>query len=248
MATPTTRTEFKKYCLRELGAPVIEINVDEDQVEDRIDDALDYFRDFHYDGTTHDYYKHQITADDKTNGYITLPEGITGVVGVFPIGAGLNTNNLFNLRYQITLNEIYDWAHSTFAHYTMSMERIALMQELFVGKQPIRFNRHTDKLYIDMDWEYRASTGEYIIIECYRSVWDSAAEGDVWSDRWLRKYATQLIKRQWGTNLKKFAGMQLPGGLTFNGEQIYQEAEEEIKRLEEEVINTYSLPTYDMIG
>ena len=247
MATPTTRTEFKKYCLRELGAPVIEVNVDEDQVQDRIDDALEFYRDFHYDGTEHDYYKYQITSSDITNKYITLPESIVGVVGVFPIGAGLNTNNLFNLRYQITLNEIYDWAHGTFAHYAMSMERIALMQELFVGKQLVRFNRHTDKLYIDMDWEAKAKADEYIIIECYKTV-DPSTYADVWGDRWLRKYTTQLIKRQWGTNLKKFEGMQLPGGLQFNGREIYQEADEEIKRLEEEMINTYSLPTFDMIG
>ncbi len=247
MATPTTRTEFKKYCLRELGHPVIEINVDEDQVQDRIDDALEYYRDFHYDGSYEDFYKYQITASDITNEYITLPESIIGVVDIFPIGAGLNTNNLFNLRYQITLNEIYDWAHSTFANYTMSMERIALMQELFVGKQPFRFNRHTDRLYIDMDWQFRVTAGEYIIIKCYRTV-EPDTYSDVWGDRWLRKYATQLIKRQWGTNLKKFSGMQLPGGVTFNGEQIYNEAEEEIKRLEEEMINTYSLPSFDMIG
>jgi hypothetical protein len=247
MATPTTRDEFKKYCLRELGAPVIEINVDEDQVDDRVSDALDYFRDFHYDGTEHDYYKHEITQDDIDNQYITLPESITGVVGIFPVGAGLNTNNLFNLRYQITLNEIYDWAHSTFAHYAMSMERIQLLQELFVGKQMVRFNRHTDRLYIDMDWKAKVVPGEFIVIDCYRTL-DPTTYSDVWSDRWLRKYATQLIKRQWGTNLKKFSGMQLPGGLTFNGEQIYQEADEEIKRLEEEVINTYSMPSFDMIG
>lgn len=247
MATPTTRTEFKKYCLRELGHPVIEINVDEDQVQDRIDDALDYYRDFHYDGTEHDYYKHVVTSSDITNKYITLPETIIGVVGVMPIGTGVNSNNLFNLRYQITLNEIYDWAHGTFANYYMSMERIALMQELFVGKQLIRFNRHTDRLYIDMDWAANVSSGESIIIDCYKTV-DPATYADVWSDRWLRKYCTQLIKRQWGNNLKKFTGMQLPGGVTFNGEQIYQEADEEIRRLEEEMINTYSLPTYDMIG
>ena len=247
MALPTTRRQFRDKCLRELGHPVVEVNMSEDQMEDQIDNALQYYRDFHYDGTEHDYYKYQITASDITNKYITLPEEIIGVVGVFPIGAGLNTNNLFNLRYQITLNEIYDWAHSTFAHYTMSMERIALMQELFVGKQLIRFNRHTDKLYIDMDWEAKVIEGEYIIIECYRTV-DPDTYSDVWGDRWLLKYAIQLMKRQWGTNLKKFTGMQLPGGVTFNGEQIYQEADEEIKRLEEEMINTYSMPTWDMIG
>lgn len=247
MATPTNRTEFKKYCLRELGYPVLEINVDDDQVEDRIDDALEYYRDFHYDGTEHDFYKVAVTQTDIDNGYLTLPETIIGVVGVMPIGAGLNTNNLFNLRYQITLNEIYDWAHSTFANYTMSMERIALMQELFVGKQLVRYNRHTDRLYIDMDWENKVSAGEFIVVECYKTV-DPTAYADVWGDRWLRKYATQLIKRQWGTNMKKFTGMQLPGGVQFSGQEIYQEADEEIKRLEEEMVNTYSLPTYDLMG
>lgn len=247
MATPTTRTEFKKYCLRELGYPVIEINVDNDQVEDRVDDALEYYRDFHYDGNEEHFYKHTVTQDDIDNKYITLPESIIGVVDIFPIGTGLNTSNLFNLRYQITLNEIYDWAHGTFANYAMSMERIALLNELFVGKQLFRFNRHTDKLYIDMDWDEKLSVDEVIVIKCYKTV-DPDDYSDVWGDRWLRKYATQLIKRQWGTNLKKFQGMQLPGGLTFNGDQIYQEAEEEIKRLEEEMVNTYSLPAFDMIG
>jgi len=247
MATPTTRTEFKKYCLRELGAPVIEINVDDDQVNDRIDDALEYYRDFHYDGTEEDFYKHTVTQDDIDNEYITLPESVIGVVDILPIGTGLNTSNLFNLRYQITLNEIYDWAHGQFANYTMSMERIALLNELFVGKQLFRFNRHTDKLYIDMSWEEKVTVGEVIVVKCYKTL-DPDTDTDVWGDRWLRRYATQLIKRQWGTNLKKFSGMQLPGGVTFNGEQIYQEADEEIKRLEEEAINTYALPAYDMIG
>lgn len=247
MATPTTREELKRWCLRELGYPVIEINVDYDQIEDRIDDALEYYRDFHYDGTEEDYYKHTVTQDDIDNGYITLPESITGVVDIFPVGTGLNTSNLFNLRYQITLNEIYDWAHGQFANYAMSMERIALLNELFVGKQLFRFNRHTDKLYIDMSWEEKVSVDEVLVIKCYR-VTDPDDYADVWGDRWLRKYATQLLKRQWGTNLKKFVGMQLPGGVTFNGEQIYQEAEEEIKRLEEELINTYSMPAFDMIG
>jgi len=246
MATPTTRTEFKKYCLRELGHPVIEINVDDDQVSDRIDDALDYYRDFHYDGSYEDYYKVAVTSSDISNGYITLPEDIHSVVDIFPVGQGLQSSNLFNLKYHITLNEIYDWAHGQFSSYTMTKERIALLNEIFVGKQLYRFNRHMDKLNIDMDWDLMTA-GEYIIIKCLRTV-DPSTYSDVWSDRWLRKYATQLIKRQWGTNLKKFSGMQLPGGLTFNGDQIYQEAEEEIKRLEEEMINTYSLPSYDMIG
>lgn len=247
MANPTTRTEFKKYCLRRLGAPVVEINVDDDQVDDRIDDALAFYRDYHYDGTERTYLKHQVTATDITNGYLSVPANITGVINIFPVGTGLNANNLFNLRYQITLNEIYNWQSGDFANYTESMRRIAEMEEIFVGKQSLRYNRHMDRLYIDMDWQARAPAGTYLVIECYAAL-DPDVYTDVWGDWWLRQYATQLIKRQWGENLKKFEGMQLPGGLTFNGQKIWEEADQEVKKLEEEIINRYSMPAMDMIG
>jgi len=246
MATPSTRTELKKYCLRRLGAPVVEINVDEDQVDDRIDDALEFYRDYHYDGTERTYLKHLVTADDKTNKYITVPQDIIGIINIFPIGTGLQANNLFNLRYQISLNEVHDWAGERIQHYVASMERISLLEEILVGKQPLRFNRHTDKLHIDMDWN-RVSVGEYIIVECYQ-VLDLDENTSVWGDWWLRQYATALIKRQWGENMKKFEGMQLPGGITFNGQTIWSEAQEEILRLEEEVQKKFSMPAMDMIG
>lgn len=213
MANPSSRTELKKYCLRRLGHPVIEINVDEDQIQDRIDDAIEFYRDYHYDGTERTFLKHQVTEEDRTNGYITVPANINGIINVFPIGTGLNANNLFNLRYQITLNDIYDWSHAQFQNYYSSMERIALMEEIFVGKQPLRFSRHTDKLHIDMDWTARTVVGEYIIIECYQ-VLDPETHTSVYGDYWLRQYTTQLIKRQWGENLKKFEGMQLPVGFS----------------------------------
>ena len=127
------------------------------------------------------------------------------------------------------------------------MENIALMEEIFVGKQGIRFNRHTDRLYVDMDWSLRATVGEYIIVECYR-VLDPDVYTSVWGDWWLRQYTTQLIKRQWGENLKKFEGLQMPGGLTFNGQKIWEEATEEQRNLEAEVLNSYSLPVMDMEG
>lgn len=246
MATPTTRTELKKYCLRRLGAPVVEINVDEDQVDDRIDDALEFYRDYHYDGSERTFLKHQVTETDKANKYIDIPPTIMGVINIFPIGTGLQANNLFNLRYQISLNEVHDWASEKIQHYVASMERISLLEELLVGKQPLRFNRHTDKMYIDMDWN-RVSVGEYIIVECYQ-VLDPDTYTSVWGDWWLRQYATALIKRQWGENMKKFEGMQLPGGVTFNGQTIWSEAQEEILRLEEEVQKKFSMPAMDMIG
>lgn len=246
MATPTTRTELKKYCLRRLGAPVVEINVDEDQVDDRIDDALEFYRDYHYDGSERIFLKHQITENDKTNQYIDIPTTVMGIVNVFPIGTGLQANNLFNLRYQISLNEVHDWASEKIQHYVASMERISLLEELLVGKQPLRFNRHTDKMHLDMDWN-RVSVGEYIIVECYK-VLDPDTYTSVWGDWWLRQYSTALIKRQWGENMKKFEGMQLPGGVTFNGQTIWAEAQEEILRLEEEVQKKFSMPAMDMIG
>lgn len=246
MATPTTRKEFKDYCLRRLGAPVVEINVDEMQIDDRVDDALAFYRDYHYDGSERTFLKHQVTEADKTNGYIAVPTTIMGVVNVFPIGAGLNTNNMFNIRYQISLSDVYDWASAQVQNYVSSMERISLLEELFVGKQPLRFNRHTDQLHLDMDWD-RVSVGEFLIIECYQ-VLDTTTYTSVWGDWWLRQYCTALIKRQWGENMKKFEGMQLPGGLTFNGQTIWQEANDEIIKLEEEVQKKFSMPAMDMIG
>lgn len=246
MANPSSRKDLKVYCLRRLGFPVIEINIDEEQMEDRVDDALQFYRDWHYDGTERTYLKHQITAEDKTNQYVPVPANINSITRVLGIGNGLQTNNLFNLRYQIHLNEVYDWSSSRLQNYVMSMERIALLDEILTGKQMIRFSRHTDKMYIDMDWE-RVAVGEYIIIECYR-VLDPDVHGSVWDDWWLKRYTTALFKLQWGENLSKYTGMQLPGGMTFNGDRLISEAREEIDKLEVEIRENYSLPPMDMIG
>lgn len=246
MATPTTRAQFKEFCLRKLGKPVIEINVDEQQVEDRIDEALRYFRDYHFDGTEHDYLKHQLTASDITNKYITVDEGIIGVVRAFDIGDALQTNNLFNIRYQIHLNDLYNFTSVNYAPYVMTMMHIQELEQNFVGKQPIRFNRHTDKVYLDMDWD-TVKAGDYLIFEVYRYT-NPATYADVWADPWLQKYATALIKKQWGSNLTKFIGLTLPGGVQFNGDKIYDEAAAEVKEMEQEVISGYSLPVMDMMG
>ena len=246
MAQPTTRAEFKEWCLRKLGKPVIEINVDLDQVDDRVDEALSYYWDYHFDGTERTFFKHQVTSDDRTNGYVTVPENIIGVVNLFDIGDSLSTNNLFNIRYQFALNEIYDLSNYNLSNYYMAMQHIQFLEEMLVGKQPLRYNRHVNKLYIDMDWA-KVDVGNYIIAEAYNIV-DPNTYADVWKDRWLQNYATAKIKYQWGSNLTKFEGMQLPGGVTFNGTQILQDALEEIRRLEEEMIVSYSLPVMDMIG
>lgn len=248
MANPTSREELKQYCLRRLGSPVIDINVDDEQLEDRIDDALKYYQDYHFDGTEHIYLKHQITADDISNQYITIPELVIGVVRVFDIGDSVNSSNLFNIRYQIHLNDLFDFTSTTYVPYVTAMRHVEQLEEIFVGKQPIRFNRHKNRLHIDLDWTGGdVNVGEYIIIEAYR-ILDPNTYTDVYGDWWLRQYTTALFKRQWGDNLKKFEGMQLPGGMTFNGQNIYNEAIEEILRLEQEMVNTYSLPVQDMTG
>jgi hypothetical protein len=128
----------------------------------------------------------------------------------------------------------------------MAMTHVQLLEQLLVGEQPIRYNRHTNKLYIDMDWGILLE-GQYVIVEAYEVI-DPAVYTDAWSDRWLLRYATILVKRQWGNNTKKFGNMKMPDGTIFNGQKIYDEAISEIKMLEDEMINSYSLPANFMIG
>lgn len=247
MAVPTTRTEFKEYCLRKLGKPVIEINVDDDQVEDRIDESLRYYWDYHFDGTEKLYYKHQVTEQSKIDKYITLPENIIGAVRVFPISdPNVRSDDLFNIRYQIALNDLYSLTSVSMIPYYMVMEQLALISEMLVGQQPIRYSRHKDRLYVDMDWG-KINVGEFLLIEAYEVI-DPNEYTDVWADRWLQNYVTAKIKYQWGSNLTKFTGMQLPGGVQFNGEKIFNDAQQEIEKMEAEMISSYSLPVSDMVG
>lgn len=246
MALPTDRESFKQYCLRRVGAPVSQINVDEDQLQDRIDDALQYYWDYHYDGTEKQYYRYSVQPQDITNRYITLPANIIGAVGVFPVGSSLSTNNLFNIRYQIALNDLYDLTATTMVPYYMAMQHIQLLEQLLVGQQPVRYNRRTNNLYIDMDWNIVAP-GSYIIIEAYQVV-DPNTYASVWSDRWLQKYATEMIKQQWGMNLIKYTGVSLPGGAQFNAQKIYDDATAQIEKLEQSMISGWSSPVPMMMG
>ena len=246
MSRPTSKATFKEHCLRRLGKPVIEINVDEDQLDDRVDEALDYYADYHFDGFEHTYYKHQVTDTDKTNGYITLPDNIIGVVDLFDIGDATSTNNLFNVRYQIALNDLYDLSRYELVPYYMNFQNIRMIEEILVGKQRLRFNRHLNQLHVDMDWN-RFNTGDYLVCKAYRVI-DPDTYTDVWKDRWLLRYAACLIKLQWGSNLTKFEGMQLPGGVQFNGAKLYDDAFAERQQLEEEIQSNYVYPPEDMVG
>lgn len=246
MANPATRDEFKAYCLRKLGDGVVQINVSDEQVEDRIDESLSYYADYHFDATEKTYLKHQVTANDISNGYLTIPENIIGVVDIFDIGDSQSTTNLFNARYQFALNYVFDLSSYGLQTYYIYMQNIQFLEEFLVGKQPIRYQRHVNKLHIDMDWN-NLTVGQYIIAVCYRIV-DPDVYTDVWKDRWLQNYCSAKIKYQWGSNLTKFVDMQLPGGVRYNGELILNEARDEINKLEEEMISSYSLPVTDFIG
>jgi hypothetical protein len=245
---PKNRDDFKEYCLRKLGHPVIRINVDDDQVEDRIDEALDFWRQFHYDAVQRTYLKHQITGGDKANGYITISDSVRGISRIFsPSGMWSSTGNIFNLNYQLRLNDLWDLSSSSYSYYGITMMHLRSLDMMFVGEAPIRFNRHTDRLYIDIDWTGKMLEGDYLIAEADVHV-DPDTYPDVWTDKMLSRYATALIKQQWATNLKKYGGVQLPGGVVLNGPEMYAEATTEVKELEEEMRLTYEQPPQFLVG
>lgn len=247
MAQPTNRNEFIEWCLRKLGKPVIEINVSREQLEDRVDEAISYYWDYHFDGVEKTFLKHQVTQEDKDNKYITIPENIIGTVNIFNISTtALGSSNMFSAQYQFVQNHVHEISSYNMTNFYMNMMHLKFMEEILVGSQPIRYNRHINRLYIDTEWN-NISIGQYIVAECY-SVVDPEIYTDVWKDRWLQNYATALIQESWGRNLTKFVGMNLPGNVQFNGEQILSDAKETILRLQEEMISSYSLPVSDMMG
>mgnify|MGYP003346971067 CR=1 FL=1 len=247
----TNRNDFKLYCLRRLGFPTIEINVDDDQVEDRIDDALLYWQDYHFDGLQKVYYIHQITQEDIDNKYLDMSSikdssnnstEVVGVTRIFPTQDSSVNVNMFDLRYQLRLNELYDFTSASYINYTLTQQHLRSLELMFTGEVPIRFQRHMQKLFIDWNWgASEAPAGQVVILEAYAIV-NPDVYGRVWNDRWLKEYATQLIKRTWGNNLSKFAGLQLPGGVTLDGKTIYKEAADEIERLEKEMENNFGAP------
>tara|TARA_R100000008_G_scaffold63949_2_gene41094 strand:+ start:2666 stop:3493 length:828 start_codon:yes stop_codon:yes gene_type:complete len=268
----TTRETLKQYCLRALGKPVIEINVEDDQVEDRIDEALQYFAQYHYDGVERMYLKYQVTSDDVTRAranetlstvtdtadstvtavfkegknYIPMPSSVVSVVQVFPFTDKANLN-LFDVRYQLRLNDLYDFSSTSIIHYDMTLRHLDLLDHILVGEKPLRYNQHKSRLYIDMDWANDVDAGDFLIIECYRKL-DPATFTNVFDDIFLKKYLIQLIKKQWGANLSKFQGVAMLGGVQMNGEQIYTQALDEITKLEEQIQLSYELPPNYMVG
>ena len=271
MAIPTTKSTFKEYCLRSLGKGVIDINVSDDQIDDRVDEALQYFAQYHYDGIEKVYLKHQITQADvdraasndtttatdsidnsitasftEGKGFIPMPSAVVSVIQIFPFD-DIATNNMFDIRYQLRLNDLYDFSSTSIMHYQMTMEHLDFLSHILVGEKPIRFNQHQNRLYIDMDFANDITVGEFIIIECYRKI-DPATYTAIFDDIYLKRYASALIKRQWGANLSKFAGVAMLGGVTMNGEAIYSQAQEELEKLEEQIQLSFETPIDYMVG
>lgn len=245
MPSVVNREGFKNWCLRQLGHPVVKINIDDDQLEDCVDLAFQYWRDFHADAVNRTYVKHLLTNDDKTNQYIDLPDEILSVNRIFnKYDMGGNSTNMFDIQYQMHLNDISFMRPGTTGEvttYVMSRQYLDMLDMLFNGQIPIRFNRHTNKLFIDWDWENDAVAGQYIIIECVTAL-DPNEYPDVWNDRMLKSLATSYIKKQWGTNMKKYEGVALLGGVKMNGQQIYNEALQEIATTEDLIRTTYEEP------
>jgi hypothetical protein len=249
MAKPTSRTEMKEYCLRKLGSPVIQINVADSQVEDRIDEALEFFQEIHYDAVKRDYVKHQVTQDDIDNGYLPLTNDITTTVRILKITESTSSSSLFDVRYQLHLNDIFDFTTPTaeLGYYSTVMQNVTMLDDMLNSLPQMRYTRHEDRLYIDMDWSAEVAVGDYIVIECYRMI-DGDTFPQLWDDKFLKEYATAKIKLQWGSNISKYQGIELPGGVTLDGKSIYQEALEEIAKLEEEARLKYELPVDFITG
>ncbi len=316
----SSREGLKQYCLRDLGAPVLEINVDDDQLEDRIDEALDYWRLYHYEGIEQIYMKHPIRASEIVlttsvagnyqlaekvvgatsgakaevvressrmssgtlllvkniegtfqageaivgqnsnitattvsitpreydNRYIEIPDYVWGVTKILSIGQVSASKNMFDLQYQLRLNDLYDLTSTSLIYYKTVMAHLALLDLELNGHQPFRFNRLSNRLYLDANWKTDFILGDYIIVQGYRAM-DPTAFTKVWNEPWLKHYTTALFKRQWGTNLKKFSGLQLPGRVTLDGDKLYAEAIDEIEKLEDDLRNK-SAPLDMFIG
>lgn len=270
--TPTSREDLKQYCLRRLGYPVIEINVDDAQIEDRIDDALQFFAEYHFDGVERCYIRKQITRADINNKYVDLlaptladasdgivaapamdPGGknIISVIRCFQLYDTLGGTGMFDARYQIALNDLYGLRTNTYSDslitYSFTRSHMAMLQDMLTPEKAITFSRVTNRIYVDMNWSVHAPVGQYMMFEAYR-ILDPESYGEIYNDRLLKLFTTAKIKEQWGANLSKFSGISLAGGITLNGNEIYNDAKSEIEKLESEVQSRYEAPPQFYVG
>lgn len=250
MAIPATRGEFIDYCLRALGAPVVEINVDPSQVEDRVDEALSLYREYHYDGTQRSYYKYQVTAADIANGYIDIPRNISSISRALPFGTLYGDAGTYSYaQFQILLSDMWNLYGTDIIGYDIGMKHLALINYLVNTSPSIIFSYNTGKLSFTNGTgiDSRIKENDFIILECY-VVNDPDVNSRVWNDRWLKRYTTALIKRTWAANIKKFDGMSLPGGISIDGKGMYAEALQEIQDMEDELMKNYVAPPFFYMG
>tara|TARA_Y100000592_G_C5446520_1_gene306305 strand:- start:453 stop:1262 length:810 start_codon:yes stop_codon:yes gene_type:complete len=269
MPKPASREGLKDYALRRLGSPVIDINVDDEQLEERMDDALQFFADYHYDGTQREIVSVQVTEQNQQDGCIDLKVGVTestsypdlkekaaidpngdsviSVVRVFQFSEG--SINLFDIRYQMALNDYFGIRNPStgISNYNITRNHLTMIQDMLSPEKALRFSRVTNKVHIDMNWEEQTDVGDYLVLELYR-ILNADTYPEIYDDRLLKKYYTALVKQQWGTNLSKFDGIQMPGGITFNGQQLYDSATEEIRTIEEEMQLKYETPPNFFVG
>ena len=271
MAQASTRQGLIDYALRQNGAPVLEINIEDDQIDDLVDDAIQFYNERNSDGYIRTHVKikwseamrENMVTDTTTtiaagtsnalavdyseqNNYVKMPEYVTSVIKVFPF-VSKNVTNLFDVRYQWRLNDLWDLTQTEILTYEMVNRRLEDIYYLLEGQKQIRFQRRGDRLYLDLDFKTDVPEDQFLVLECYRAV-DPTQFADVYNDVWLKRYVTALIQRQWGANLIKFQGAQLPGGITMNGEFIYNEGKEKVQKLEDEMLTQYEMPPLDMIG
>lgn len=244
----TNKEEFIQYCIRKLGAPVINVEVDDTQLEDIYDDSLRKLQDFHMHGVERQYLKHELTQTDIDNGYITLPDSIVGVNRVLPMTGGTTNTaqSIFDLQYQLRMNDLWDLQSSSISYYVMVRQYTNMLDQILNGQPLFRFNRVQNKIHIDIS-KHKLSVGKYVVLEVLRALTPDEFP-ELWSEAWFKKYTTALIKKQWGTNLKKYNNVLTIGGITVNGQQIYDEAVEEVTQLEEELRDTYEEPVQFLMG
>jgi hypothetical protein len=271
MAQPSTRAELITYCKRQLGEPVLQVNIDDEQVNNVIDDAIQFYQEYHYDGIERMYLKHKMTAAEVTrfqssnqtstgsNGdeweerdnYLTIPDHVVGISKVFGLVSSSVRSDLFGIEYQIFLNDLYAFGSLDILNYFMTKQYLSTLDMVLNSGSLIefRFNKRQDRLYIDVDTRANKGVQEdiYLLIDCNRAL-DPGSWSQVYNDSFLKRYATALMKRQWGANLIKYNNVQLPGGITLNGRQIWEDGNNEVKELESKMISDYSLPPLDMIG
>ena len=275
MTKPSTRQGLIDYCLRQLGAPVLEINVDDDQIDDLVDDALQYFNERHYDGVEKMYLKYKFSQDDIDRGkavpttgtgiqsttatgggfsntwyensnFINVPDSVIGVEKIFKFDTSSISGGMFSIKYQLFLNDLYYFNSVELLQYSMTKSYLEDIDFLLTPDKQIRFNKRQDRLYLDIDWGSQPA-GEYIILECYRAL-DPDTFTQVYNDSFMKLYLTALIKRQWGRNLSKFRGVKLPGGIELNGGEILQQAESELADIRGRMMSEFELPPLDFIG